>query len=75
MSKSSRKNVDREECKSWIGRPVAKISGKPFKSGNKVNIVKDVVEHPTTGNLAFTFLGDDSIVEARQCCLTNFFSG
>lgn len=71
MSKRTHgRSLSLEECKSWIGKPVAKRSGKPFKSTNKVNIVKDVVDHPNRPDkLAFTFQDDDSIVEAIQCCL------
>lgn len=62
--------------KSWIGQKVRKASGrsnqlssKPFKSGNKVNTVKEIVNHPQLNVPAFTFLEDDSIVECRKCLL------
>jgi hypothetical protein len=69
MSKRSR-HVAPEDCKNWIGKPVAKLSGKPFKSTRKVNVVKGITDNPNMpGNVSFTFFEDDSIVEARQCCL------
>lgn len=63
--------------KSWIGQKVRKTSGrsnqlssKPFKSGNKTNTVKEIVNHPQLNVPAFTFLEDDSIVECRRCLLS-----
>jgi hypothetical protein len=51
-----------------IGSPVVKHSGKPFKSGNKVNVVKDVIPHPVVlGEWAFTFVDDDSFVACMMC--------
>lgn len=56
------------------GTKVVKFSGKPFKSGEHVNTVKDVVEHPNKidkntgkGVPAYTFYEDDSIVECANC--------
>jgi hypothetical protein len=46
---------------------VEKISGKPFKSTFKKNTVKDVTINPHTGKLAYTFIEDDSIVDAMMC--------
>lgn len=51
-----------------IGKRVTKAnSGKPFKSGNKVNTVKGIINHPQLNIPAFTFFEDDSYVEARKC--------
>lgn len=62
--------------KSWIGQKVRKTSGrsnqlssKPFKSGNKANTVREIVNHPQLNVPAFTFLEDDSIVECRRCLI------
>lgn len=62
--------------KSWIGQKVRKTSGrsnqlssKPFKSGNKVNTVREIVNHPQLNVPAFTFLEDDSVVECRRCLI------
>jgi len=55
--------------KSMIGCRVHKRrSGKPFKSGNKINTVKaaDLI-HPVTGNLCFEFEEDESYVVAYKC--------
>lgn len=42
-------------------------SGKKFKSGNNINTVKDIINHPTLNIPAFTFEEDDSYVECRRC--------
>lgn len=57
------------EYKNWIGKTVSKPSRKPFKSGLKINTVKDVVDHPILHVPSFTFFEDKSIVECRQCQL------
>lgn len=57
-----------------IGMRVKKTSPKPFKSGNKVNTVKGIVDHPEpklAGIKAFTFEEDDSVVECRRCIPEN----
>ena len=56
-----------------IGKQVFKRkSGKPFKSGNLVNTVAGIINHPFLNIPAFTFEDDDSYVECRKCEL---FSG
>ena len=51
-----------------VGDKVAKLeSGKPFKSGNKWNTVKEIINHPLLNIPAFTFIEDDSYVECRRC--------
>lgn len=57
---------------NFIGKRVHKSSGKPFKSGNKINTVKGVVIHPFKHKVkkdiyAFTFVEDDSVVECEKC--------
>ena len=53
---------------NWdMGKRCRKRSGKPFKSGLKVNTIKGVVVHPTLNIPAYTFSEDDSYVECRQC--------
>lgn len=47
---------------------VYKSSGKPFKSGKKVNTVKEIIQHPILkGEQAYTFIEDDSYVSVVQC--------
>ena len=46
---------------------VCKKSGKPFKSGKKINRVKGTVMNPNTGKPAFTFFDDDSVVDQYIC--------
>lgn len=58
-----------------IGHKASKVSGdgkrdaKPFKSGNEINTVKELVISPFTGNQAFSFIEDDSIVDCDICRL------
>jgi hypothetical protein len=60
------------EYAEYVGRQVHKRrSGKPFKSGNKVNTVAGVITHPQLNIPAFTFEEDDSYVECRKCELIN----
>lgn len=55
---------------TYIGKQVCKRrSGKPFKSGEKINTVKGVVNHPQLNIPAFTFVEDESYVECRKCHL------
>jgi len=55
------------------GTKVCKKSGKPFKSLLKVNTVSGIIEHPYKkdengkGVVSYTFIEDDSIVEADKC--------
>lgn len=57
----------KEDLSGWVGTSVYKMSGKPFKSGSKINTVKAVIDHPRIGVPAFEFAEDDSVVEARRC--------
>ena len=51
-----------------IGMRVKKPSGKPFKSGNKINTVKEIVDYPNReGVKAFSFYEDDSVVDCNNC--------
>jgi len=72
MSKASAKRariMTREDVSGLIGQRVEKLSGKPFKSGSKINTVSGVVDHPLKpgGGLAFMFHEDDSVVAAEIC--------
>lgn len=51
----------------YIGMKVIKRSGKPFKSGLKINTVKGIVPHPNIPAAAFTFEEDDSKVWIGAC--------
>lgn len=46
---------------------VQKKSGKPFKSGRKVNTVKSITENPYCGKPGYTFFEDDSVVNCELC--------
>lgn len=58
-----------------IGRKVSKLrkngtkEAKPFKSGNKINTVKAIINHPILNIPAYTFEEDNSYVECRRCFL------
>lgn len=63
---------------AWIGEKVIKvnrskgkeiINRKPFKSGQLINTVKGVIDHPILGIPAYTFEEDESYVECRRCQL------
>lgn len=51
---------------SYIGKQVRKAN-KPFKSGEFINTVESIIDHPTLHIPAFTFIEDDSYVECRRC--------
>lgn len=51
---------------NYIGRRVAKKQ-KPFKSGNKENTIKGIVNPPTLNVPCFTFEEDESYVECSRC--------
>lgn len=57
---------DSRSAAERIGSKVVKKDGKPFKSGLQAHTVKAVVVHPT-GDPAFTFHEDDSVILARCC--------
>lgn len=59
--------VEGVDFTSMIGKKVYKPSGKPFKSGKKVNTVFAVINHPILNVPAFTFEEDDSFVGCHQC--------
>lgn len=67
------KEITLEEAKQNIGKQVVKISGKPFKSGNKINTVADVIEvevpykNVTIKRAAYKFKEDESWVTAEMC--------
>ncbi len=50
------------------GQQVRKISGKPFKSGEKIGTVTGIVPHPVLPDTdAYSFAEDDSLVRADYC--------
>ena len=61
------------DYRSFIGRRVQKTRGnrepKPFKSGFKINTVRDVIQHPILMVPAFVFEEDDSFVVCKKCVL------
>lgn len=66
------KNLLAKAVNTNIGDKVRKKSGKPFKSGLKVNTVSDIGAHPVLKDeLAFSFVEDDSKVSCVQCEIAN----
>jgi hypothetical protein len=68
------KQFSEAELNAWRamrGRRVQKTARtkKPFKSGLKINTVRDIITSPVTDNPAFTFIEDDSNVECFRCVL------
>jgi hypothetical protein len=67
------KDMTLEEAKVNIGRQVTKKSGKPFKSGSKINTVTNVIEvevpykNATIKRAAYKFAEDDSWVTVGMC--------
>jgi len=47
---------------------------KPFKSGQKINTIKGVIDHPILHVPAYTFVEDDSYVECRRCEVVNDYT-
>ena len=62
-----------EELKAkWVGRRICKKSLKPFKFGEKIGTIKDVVyPHPNNDVIAFQIKEDDTMVEAWRCVDVN----
>lgn len=59
---------------NWIvkvGDKVQKKSRKPFKSGEKIGTVKSITINPHSNRTAFSFIEDESIVDAYQCLKVN----
>lgn len=68
-------NITTQEALFNIGKKVYKHkSGKPFKSGFKINTIKGVIKHPKLNIPAYTFEEDDSYVDVRVCKILNKFS-
>lgn len=59
------KNVYKDPA-NYVGRMVTKDK-KPFKSSNKCNTIKGIINHPTLNVPCFTFEDDDSYVECSRC--------
>ena len=67
MSKLN-KFKDSTEWPEWIGKPVKKYSGKKFKGGKNIEVVKGFTVNPYSNKPAF-ILEDDSIVDCFQLTL------
>jgi len=53
----------------WIGRPIYKKSGKPFKSGGKKGIALEITINKFSGKKAFK-MDDGSVVDCSICSLS-----
>ena len=62
---------------NFLNKKVFKNSKKPFKSGEKINTVNNIVVMNTLSTIrkrkvyGFSFLEDDSVVECLRCKLYN----
>jgi hypothetical protein len=66
------KNIGEKVTKTAFNRLKGNnILPKPFKSGNIINTVKDVIMHPTLNIPAYTFEEDSTYVECRRCDVIN----
>ena len=68
--------VEDKEFGEFVTKKVQKCSinkrkenNKPFKSGNIINTVKGIINHPSLNVPAFIFYEDNSYVECRRCKL------
>lgn len=50
----------------YVGKQCKKKSPKPFKSGDKINTIKGIINHPHLNVPAYVFYEDDSCVECRR---------
>jgi hypothetical protein len=66
-------NKEHSEYSHMIGKKVSKVRKdrvpKPFKSGFKVNTVKEITINPNTQKPAFLFIEDDSVVDCHICSI------
>jgi hypothetical protein len=63
------KEILQENFEENIGKKVYKKSRKAFKSGEKINTIKGVINHLILNVPAYTFYEDDSYVKAWKCIL------
>lgn len=61
--------IGKTVCKTGINK--VQLNPAPFKSGNQVNVVKGIINHPQLNIPAFIFEEDDSYVECRRCRLAH----
>ena len=53
----------------WIGKSILKKSGKHFKSGKKVGMIKSLVLHEHLNNVLAFKMDDESVVRCGICKL------
>lgn len=56
-----------EAAQQAVGKKVSRIIGTNFMSLKTVNSVKDITKNPLTGEPAFHFNEDFSILNSNQC--------
>lgn len=59
---------DEKDWPSWIGKEVVKHSNKPFKSGEKIGVPKELCLNQYSGKQGFK-MNDKSVVDCHQCRL------
>jgi hypothetical protein len=53
------------EWETWVNKEIVKSSGKPFKSGEKVGLVKELTTNPYSNKPGF-LMWDGSIVDCHR---------
>lgn len=62
--KTKNRHIERLDInRAEVGMQVAKLSGKPFKSGNTIGTIKEIVVHPITKKDAVVLVEDSTVVE------------
>jgi hypothetical protein len=66
MAKHSHKLDNMGQWPDMVGTTVMKHSGKPFKDGRKIAVVKKLTANTYSGKLAFMMRGHETIVDCHQ---------
>lgn len=69
LKKEINESINPVDYYFWIGKEIVKHSDKPFKSGFKTGIPKDVGVNPNSNKMAFIMSDDDTYVDCKQCKL------
>jgi|TARA_R110000822_G_scaffold82467_3_gene195080 hypothetical protein len=72
MGKKVQKVYENKDWINWVDCEIVKHSNKPFKSGEKVGVVKAMAINPHSIKTAF-LMDDGSIVDCYQCKLAPIF--
>lgn len=70
MGQKIDKFQDKAAWHKYVGKRICKHSGRPFKSGKKIETVVKLGVNEHSGKFGFV-LADESIVDCHQCKLAN----